>query len=148
MGFEGRGGAGDLAIRGRAGGPVDPATDGTRRTIRTLYVFEGSLEVEGEPLESPIGAVLRSDRPVTLAAQSRGAAAIILQARPIGEPVVMGGPFVMNHPDEIEAAYRDFQRTGFGGWPWPAPDPVHSRATPRFARFPSGHAEYPEGDDT
>ncbi len=117
-------------------------------TIRTLYVFEGSLEVEGEPLESPIGAVLRSDRPVTLAAQSRGAAAIILQARPIGEPVAMGGPFVMNHPDEIEAAYRDFQRTGFGGWPWPAPDPVHSRATPRFARFPSGHAEYPEGDDT
>ena len=119
-----------------------------RETVRTLYVFEGAIDIGSQTLEAPIGAVVRSDRPVAVRAGSSGAAVIVLQARPIGEPVAMGGPFVMNSPEEIEAAYRDFQRTGFGGWPWDVADPVHARATPRFARHPDGRTEYPEGDET
>ncbi len=114
-------------------------------TVRTLYVFEGAVEIDGTRLEAPIGAVLRSDIPVVVAAGQEGAQALILQGRPIGEPVAMGGPFVMNTRQEIEEAYRDYQRTGFGGWPWKAADPVHARSNPRFARHPDGRQEFPEG---
>jgi redox-sensitive bicupin YhaK (pirin superfamily) len=116
-------------------------------TVRTLYVFEGSVEVDGEAMEAPIGAVLRSDRPVVVSAGSGGSQVIILQGRPIGEPVAMGGPFVMNTQQEIEEAFRDYHSTGFGAWPWEAADPVHSRSTPRFARHPDGRTENPEEDD-
>jgi hypothetical protein len=81
---------------------------------------------------------------VVLRAGIGGAAAIILQARPIGEPVAMGGPFVMNDRSEIEQAFRDYRRTGFGGWPWADAHPVHPRSSPRFARHPDGRSDFPE----
>jgi quercetin 2,3-dioxygenase len=115
-----------------------------RDTVRTLYVFDGAVEIDGTRLEAPIGAVLRSERPVVVVAGEDGAQAIVLQGRPIGEPVVMGGPFVMNTRSEIEEAYRDYQSTGFGRWPWEDGDPVHERSTPRFARHPDGRTEFPE----
>ena len=67
----------------------------------------------------------------------------MLQGRPIGEPVVKHGPFVMNSPAEIQKAYDDYRRTGFGGWPWPHQAPVHGRAPDRFARHPDGRFEKP-----
>jgi quercetin 2,3-dioxygenase len=117
------------------------------KTKRTLYIFDGSVEIDGRTLEAPIAAVLRSDSPVAVRARRNGAQAIVLQGRPIGEPVVSGGPFVMNSQTEIEEAYREFHATGFGGWPWQSSDPVHARPTPRFAHHPDGRTEYPEGDD-
>jgi redox-sensitive bicupin YhaK (pirin superfamily) len=39
----------------------------------------------------------------------------MLQGRPIGEPVVKHGPFVMNTREEIERAYSDYQAASFGG---------------------------------
>ena len=42
---------------------------------------------------------------------------MVYSGRPIGEPVVLGGPFVMNHPDEIEQAFRDFRSGAFGPIP-------------------------------
>jgi redox-sensitive bicupin YhaK (pirin superfamily) len=113
-------------------------------TIRTLYVFDGSVGIGGRTLEAPVGAVLGSHAPVTVTAGTDGAQALILQSRPIGEPVAAGGPFVMNTTVELEEADRDYRRTGFGGWPWTATDPVHPRSTPRFARHPDGRTEYPE----
>jgi len=140
----------DLAIWQFAAEPgsqwtVPPAA-GTD-TVRMLYVFEGSVTIGGRPLGSPVGVMLRPDTAAVLSAGADGASALLLQGRPIGEPVAMGGPFVMNTSAEITEAYRDYRSTGFGGWPWTAPDPVHARATPRFARHPDGRAEYPEGDD-
>jgi len=121
-----------------------PPTTG-HDTVRTLYVFEGALEIGGAVVEAPAAAVLRSDRPVEVTSGAGGAAALVLQGRPIGEPVAMGGPFVMNDRSEIEQAYRDYQRTGFGGWRWDVADPVHPRASRRFAEHPDGRTEYPEG---
>ncbi len=115
-------------------------------TVRTIYVFEGSIKIDGKVLEAPIGAVLRSDAPVEVSAGPEGGEALILQARPIGEPVAMGGPFVMNSQAEIEDAFRDYRDTQFGGWPWSSSAPVHPRSTPRFARHPDGSTEGP-GDD-
>jgi hypothetical protein len=47
----------------------------------------------------------------------------------------------MNSPDEIRQAIRDYQRTQFGGWPWPTDDPVHPRDAGRFAIHADGREE-------
>ena len=114
-------------------------------TVRMLYVYEGAVEIDGRTLEAPVGALLRADLPAVVVTGPDGAAALVLQGRPIDEPVAMGGPFVMNTRTEIETAYRDYRETGFGGWSWPTGDPVHTRTTPRFAHRPDGRTEYPEG---
>merc|ERR1719150_2216587 len=63
---------------------------------------------------------------------SPGAVVLVLQGRPIKEPVVQHGPFVMNSSKEIWEAYADYRRTGFGGWPWNEDVVVHGKKG-RFA---------------
>ena len=66
---------------------------------------------------------------------------LVLQGKPIGEPVAQHGPFVMNTRAEIQQAFADYQRTRFGGWPWPKDDPVHARDEGRFAKHADGRVE-------
>src|SRR5664280_948661 len=113
-------------------------------TVRTMYVFGGEVGVGERSLPAPVGAVLRSDASLEITAGSEGAEVLILQGRPIGEPVAQYGPFVMNDQAGIEQAFSDYPRTGFGGWPWATDDPVHPMDTGRFAIHPDGHAEYPD----
>jgi redox-sensitive bicupin YhaK (pirin superfamily) len=112
-------------------------------TVRTLYVFEGSLSIGDHNLEASSGALLRPHEPVPIAGGPYGAEALVLQGRPIGEPVVQYGPFVMNDKAGIDKALTDYRRTGFGGWPWPTDDPVHPRPAGRFARHTDGRIEAP-----
>ena len=58
---------------------------------------------------------------------------LLLQARPINEPIVKYGPFVMNNRKEIEEAFEDYNRGGFGDWDWPDSGPVHGRKYKKFA---------------
>jgi hypothetical protein len=111
-------------------------------TLRTLYVFEGAMHVDGHDLAASTGAVLRTDAPAALEAGADGAEALVLQGRPIGEPVAQYGPFVMNDDAGIEQAFADYRETGFGGWPWPTDDPVHPRDAGRFARHANGAVEH------
>ncbi|MEL7209066.1 MAG: pirin-like C-terminal cupin domain-containing protein, partial [Actinomycetota bacterium] len=115
----------------------------TSDAVRTLYLFEGGpLQVAGEELAPGHGALLEpATGPLPLAAGAEGAAWMLLQGRPIGEPVAQYGPFVMNTRAEIEQAFSDYQRTGFGGWPWPADDPNHGPDRGRFARHADGRVE-------
>ena len=112
-------------------------------TVRTLYVFEGGVRVGDHDLEASTGAVLRADDTVRIAGGPYGAEALVLQGRPIGEPVAQYGPFVMNDEAGIEQAFTDYRATGFGGWPWPTDDPVHPRDAGRFARHPDGRRDVP-----
>ncbi|MDQ1383505.1 MAG: quercetin 2,3-dioxygenase [Actinomycetota bacterium] len=107
-------------------------------TVRVLYLFEGSAHIGEHDLQSATGARLRGDAEVTATAGPRGAEALVLQGRPIGEPVAQYGPFVMNDQAGVEQAFSDYRATGFGGWPWPVDDPVHERDARRFARDPQG----------
>ena len=76
-----------------------------------------------------------------LAAVDGAADVLLLQGRPIGEPVAQHGPFVMNTRAELEQAFQDYRRTQFGGWPFPDHAPVHPRDRGRFARHADGRVE-------
>jgi redox-sensitive bicupin YhaK (pirin superfamily) len=117
-------------------------------TIRTLYVFDGDgVQIGDAHLECDTGSVLRSTDATTLHS-SGGADCLVLQGRPIGEPVVQQGPFVMNDEAGLRQTFIDYQRTGFGGWPWPVDGPVHAAERKRFAVHPDGLVEEPIEADT
>jgi redox-sensitive bicupin YhaK (pirin superfamily) len=122
-----------------------PAVPGL--VARTLYVVEGSgLKVEGTPVAEGYSARLLDFTATLLINDAEDACdVLLLQGRPIAEPVVQHGPFVMNEPAEIQRAFADYRRTGFGGWPWPVEEAVHARDAGRFARFPDGSVGRPKG---
>jgi quercetin 2,3-dioxygenase len=110
--------------------------------IRTLYFFVGSsIKIDDLTLTEHSAAVVRSDIDLKLEAGKDTVELLMLQGRPIGEPVAQHGPFVMNSRAELQQAFTDYQRTQFGGWPWPADDPVHERNAGRFAKHIDGHLE-------
>jgi redox-sensitive bicupin YhaK (pirin superfamily) len=118
-----------------------PAVQDTE-TKRLLYAFAGSwMTIEGERLDSNNGAMLDTDRPLELVAGDQGVECMVLQGRPIGEQTARYGPFVMNTDDEIRQAFSDYRETGFGGWPWPTPDPNHGPTQERFARHADGRVD-------
>jgi quercetin 2,3-dioxygenase len=111
-------------------------------TIRSLYFFDGqSLTIEEHALHGHQGVVVQGDRPVTLRAGSSAVQCLLLQGRPIAEPVVQYGPFVMNTRAQIDQAMSDYRRTRYGGWPWPSEAPVHGVDGSRFARHADGRVE-------
>jgi redox-sensitive bicupin YhaK (pirin superfamily) len=114
-------------------------------TERALYFFAGSgVRVADQVLAEHRGVRLAADRVVELEAGADETELLLLQGRPIGEPVVQYGPFVMNSRVEIQEAISDYNRTQFGGWPWPDDAPVHARERERFAIHADGRAEKAE----
>ena len=115
---------------------------GPSNVNRSLYFFEGSsVSIAGRTFDTHAAVKVRPDAEVTLENGSEPAELLLLQGRPIAQPVVQYGPFVMNSREEIQQAIRDYQRTGFGGWPWPSDDPVHARDAGRFAKHTAGRVE-------
>ncbi len=120
---------------------VLPAATGPD-TLRTLYCFEGNELTIGTTAVGPhTGAALDPHQEAPLTAGGEPVECLVLQGRPIGEPVERYGPFVMNTREELEQAFSDYRETQFGGWPWPTDDPVHDRDTERFARHVDGRVE-------
>ena len=78
-----------------------------------VYPFEGSVEVgprdKARRLATHSAGVLSDGDAVTLTAGSDGARMILLAGRPLLEPIVQYGHFVMNTREEIEQAIRDYQ---------------------------------------
>jgi redox-sensitive bicupin YhaK (pirin superfamily) len=74
-----------------------------------VYVFEGGARVAGETLAEHTLAVLGKGDAVEVEAGEAGARFILVAGRPIGEPVVQHGPFVMNTREEIEQAFADYR---------------------------------------
>lgn len=111
-------------------------------TNRTLYFFSGaSLTLGGRVVDRHGALRLRADAEAPLEAGAERCELLLLQGRPIGEPVAQYGPFVMNTRAELEKAFADYQRTRFGGWPWPSDGPVHARDEERFAKHVDGRIE-------
>lgn len=111
---------------------------------RALYFYRGaSLQVDYENVAAMHRIDLQSDLDVVLEAGEEECRLLLLQGRPINEPVAQHGPFVMNTQDEIRQTIHDYRKTQFGGWPWPRPDPVHDERG-RFARHADGTEEEAE----
>ncbi|MEU0791784.1 pirin family protein [Amycolatopsis sp. NPDC005961] len=88
-----------------------------------LYVLSGRASIAGHAVEA--GQIAWSDPAPpalvsSIAVEARGDTPVVVMAysgEPIGEPVAVGGPFVMNTEDEIAQAFRDFHRGDFGDVP-------------------------------
>lgn len=110
---------------------------------RTLYFYEGTeLTIDGQKIPHYHAADLREDVDVSIESGGDLSHFLILQGKPINEPVVQHGPFVMNNKQQIRQAFEDYQRTKFGGWPWKRMDPVHDKKMERFAVHTDGREEY------
>ncbi len=113
-------------------------------TNRSLYFFSGSGLYSGSSeLQPQTGINLDSQVDIDLKSTSITVEFLLLQAKPIGEPIEQQGPFVMNTRAEILQTFADYRRTQFGGWPWPSAEVVHSQTQGRFAKHPDGRIEQP-----
>jgi quercetin 2,3-dioxygenase len=111
---------------------------------RTLYLFSGDpVKIGDREVPNGVAARIRAEVPVTLTNGGAPAEILMLQGRPIGEPVVQHGPFVMNTRQEIVQAIDDYQRGTFGRWAWRDDAPVHARESRRFAIHADGRREDP-----
>lgn len=109
---------------------------------RTIYFYKGSgLHILGQKLASYHSAQVKADVDIKLVAGNEDCFILVLQGKPINEPVVQHGPFVMNSYAEIQQAFDDYQRTQFGGWPWPEREQSHGRERGRFALHADGRLE-------
>jgi redox-sensitive bicupin YhaK (pirin superfamily) len=112
---------------------------------RNLYFYKGKeLKVADQDILAYHKLTIESDKNILLENPSKEEISLLLlQARPITEPVVQYGPFVMNTREEIEATFRDFQKTQFGGWPYSTSEPVHGKDKGRFAKHADGKEDLP-----
>ena len=121
---------------------VPPAREGSERT---LYFFRGA-QVDLGDQRADRHCALEVDPTRAIPLRNGGddeVELLLLQGRPIAEPVAHHGPFVMNTRAELQQAFMDYQRTGFGGWPWDHDGPAHARGEGRFAIHADGREERP-----
>ncbi|ERO64614.1 pirin family protein [Pseudomonas piscis] len=91
-----------------AGASVSPRLPAGHRVL--LYVYEGSIELPGHPQSVASSRLVRLADEGELRLDSRaGARVLLIAGKPLGEPVVQYGPFVMNSREEIEQALRDYR---------------------------------------
>ena len=80
-----------------------------------LYVYEGSARVDGTEYELGAGRMARLSREGSLGISAgAGTRVLVIAGKPIGEPIVHYGPFVMNSMEEIEPAVRDYSAGRLG----------------------------------
>ncbi len=92
--------------------PLDPGHNAF------VYVYRGELEVGGETVPAQRMAILANDAQadgvvLQAAVPSR---ALLVAGRPLREPIVQYGPFVMNTQQEIFEAVRDFREGRIKGY--------------------------------
>jgi len=83
-----------------------------------VYVYVGSITItDNEGLDTTIEkgtlAVFDDGDGILIKANNTGAKLMLLAAQPINEPIVRGGPFVMNTREEIQQAFTDLEQGKF-----------------------------------
>lgn len=78
-----------------------------------VYSYEGRIkigpEAENRLLEPQAAGILSPGESIEVHAGDQAVAFLLLAGRPLGEPVVQYGPFVMNTREEIEQAITDYK---------------------------------------
>jgi len=129
----------NIKMEAGASWTIPPASVGINRTI---YFYEGnSLTLNEQSIPRYSAVELLSEGTVHIQAGDEPVGILMLQGKPIDEPVIQYGPFVMNTKEEINQAFEEYHQTRFGGWPWPRYDQVHDREKGRFAKHADGTIE-------
>jgi redox-sensitive bicupin YhaK (pirin superfamily) len=112
---------------------------------RNIYFYEGDeLSLAGQAIPKYSSVTVKPDEDIVCVSGKDPVSMLILQGKPIDEEVMQYGPFVMNSKEEIQQAFDDYHKTGYGGWPWPKYDQVHDRKATRFAKHADGTIETKE----
>ena len=91
-----------------AGSTISPRLPDGHRAL--LYVYEGELQLDGCPQSVGASSLVRlGDEGELRVTTQTGARVLLIAGKPLGEPIVQYGPFVMNTREEIEQALRDFR---------------------------------------
>ena len=109
---------------------------------RTIYFYRGA-QMKANDQQIPLNhlAELDASQEVILTNGDENGYLLLLQGKPINEPVAQYGPFVLNSKQEIMEAMEEYRNTQFGGWPWPRHDQVHPKERGRFAIHADGREE-------
>jgi len=109
---------------------------------RNAYFYKGgTLKMSGESI--PVFSRIKSNSQENweIVNGSQVSHLLILQGKPLLEPVAKYGPFVANSQYEIQEIFQKFQETQFGGWPWGDLDYTHGPLRGRFAKHADGQEE-------
>lgn len=80
------------------------------------YIIRGSVQITGNEIGMRNLIEFNSDDELVQLEATKDAVVLFGHAKPFQEPVVFGGPFVMNTQEEIHQAYEDFHNGKFGSW--------------------------------
>jgi quercetin 2,3-dioxygenase len=109
---------------------------------RSIFFYKGNeIKIEENTISYDSIIELEANADVEIQNENQEAYFLILEGKPIGEPVAQHGPFVMNTQEEIRQAMKDYGKTQFGGWPWSETEVVHPRNKGRFALHSNGKEE-------
>lgn len=128
-----------MHIKIQPGGKLTISKANKNGVNRSMYLIEGytnGVIVDGKEISQKVCLEMDATKEVLLEvpeSSSEQTEFLLLQGKPIGEPVAQHGPFVMNTQQEIKEAFMDYQRTQFGGWSWPRDDMIFPQDKGRFA---------------
>lgn len=112
---------------------------------RTLYFYKGKgISIDNQIINKFHSIRVKANEALVLENGNADGYLLLLEGKPIDEPVAQHGPFVMNTQSEIHEAFSDYQLTQFGGWPWPNKEHVHPKSKGRFALHADGREELKE----
>lgn len=133
---------GVLTIKINAGGTHKiPASKGLIN--RCIYFYRGdNITLDNKKITPFHSIQVNSLSEINLTAGEKDCYLLLLQGKPINEPKVQHGPFVMNTQEEIQEAFIDYQNTHFGGWNWPNHEQTHPKEKGRFAIHSDGKEEF------
>ena len=131
-----------LTIKMHANSTWKPPATTNNLANKTLYFYRGgTIQMDNNIIHVNHSIQVKPNESIIIENGSKDAYFLLLQGKPINEPVVAHGPFVMNTEAEIQDAFAEYRETKFGGWPWPEIENVHPRNKGRFALYDDGTEE-------
>lgn len=77
------------------------------------YVYDGAIEVGSIPLRSPELGILSHEGDRFIVEAQAATRFLLVSGKPLHQPIVAGGPFVMNSEAEIRQAFSDYKSGRF-----------------------------------
>lgn len=106
---------------------------------RTLYFYQGdSFRIGETEIRQNHLVELDAQKELEIVNGNKKGYFLLLQGRPIHEPLLQYGPFVANSNEELQETMQAYRSTQFGGWPWNSSGPVHDKSKGKFSKHPDG----------